>query len=194
MNPIRQMLVALAVCGIALAIGFCLVSTGTAKEQATITEQPAPTTTTTTTVITTTTTTAPQLQYFTNVPLSHELQDYIISTCRDYAVDPAIVMAMIKKESNYNPDNIGDGGESYGLMQVQPKWHSKRMQKLGCTHLLDPYHNVTVAIDYLAELLVKYDGDYGKALTAYNQGSYRGTVTDYAKAVLNNAERIGGVQ
>jgi hypothetical protein len=30
-----------------------------------------------------------------------------------------------------------------------------------------------------------------KALVAYNQGSFKGTVTAYAKAVMENAERIG---
>ena len=192
MNPIRQMLVALAVCGVIFAGGFTFVCAGTAKEQANNVEQPAPTTTMPTeTYQSLPKPTEPKLQYFTEVPLDNELQDYIIRTCRDYGVEPAIIMAMIERESDYDPNTMGDGGRAYGLMQIWPLYHSKRMGRLGCTYLLDPYHNVTVGIDYLAELLDKYGGDYGKALTAYNQGSYKGTVTQYAKSVLNNAERIG---
>ena len=190
----KQMLVALAMGGVIFTTGFSIVCAGTAQERAVYVEQPAPTTTVskpTEAYQSLPKPTAPQLQYFANVPLDKALQDYIIRTCDSYRINPAIIMAMIKKESDYNPNLMGDGGDSYGLMQIQPKWHSKRMEKLGCTYLLDPYHNVTVGIDYLAELLDKYDGDYGKALTAYNQGSYKGTVTQYAKSVLALAERIG---
>ena len=63
------------------------------------------------------------------------------------------------------------------------------MQKLRCTNLLDPYQNVTVAVDYLGELLVQY-GSIDKALTAYNRGSYSGTVTEYAKTVMAYAEGL----
>ena len=147
------------------------------------------TTTTTTTATTTTTTAAPAKRYF-DVPLSGDLQEHIFAECDKYGIPPEIAIAMIDVESDFDPSNMGDGGNSYGLMQIQPRWHSKRMQKLGCTDLLNPYQNVTVGVDYLAELLDRYEGDIAKALTAYNQGSFKGTVTNYAKKVLKTAERI----
>ena len=124
-----------------------------------------------------------------DVPLDVELQLHIISEADKAGIDPAIIMAMAYKESTYNVNSIGDGGDSYGLLQVQPRWHYKRMQKLGCTDLLDPYQNVTVGVDYLCELLSKY-GSIDKALTAYNAGSYKGTVTKYAKSVMAMAEDL----
>lgn len=127
-----------------------------------------------------------------DVPLDEELQLHIIHTCEEHRIDPAIIIAMAYRESTYNPDCIGDGGESFGLLQVQPYWHSERMERLGCTDLLDPFQNVTVAVDYLAEMLGWYDGDIAKALVAYNQGSYKGTVTRYAEAVLEIAEELRG--
>ena len=144
---------------------------------------------------TTTTTTAKRevISYYDSIPLDKHLQDYIIKQAHAKGIQPQIIMAMIERESDYDITNMGDGGESYGLMQIQLKWHSKRMEKLGCTDLLDPYQNVTVGIDYLCELLSRYDGDVAKALTAYNRGHYSGTVTAYAKGVLENAERIGDV-
>lgn len=124
-----------------------------------------------------------------DIPLDAELQKYIADQSNAHGIQPEIIVAMIKRESNYKADTIGDKGNSFGLMQIQVRWHYQRMLKLGCTNLLDPYQNVTVGIDYLAELLEKY-GDIGKALTAYNQGSYKGTVTQYAKAVMETAGHI----
>lgn len=124
-----------------------------------------------------------------DVPLDEDLQIHIISTCEEKHIDPAIVMAMAFKESTYRTDAVGDGGNSLGLLQVQPRWHSARMERLGCPNLLDPYQNVTVAVDYLAEQIDRY-GDLAKGLTAYNAGSYKGTITNYAQSVMAMAEEM----
>lgn len=124
-----------------------------------------------------------------DVPLSEDLQTHIIETAKANGIDPAIIFAIAHRESNYKADVIGDNGASVGLMQVQPYWHSQRMERLGCSDLLDPFQNVTVAVDYLVELLTRYK-TIDKALTAYNKGHYAGTVTEYAEAVLNLAEEV----
>jgi soluble lytic murein transglycosylase-like protein len=124
-----------------------------------------------------------------DVPLDEELQLHIIERADAHGIDPAVIVAMACKESSYRPSAIGDGGKSFGLLQIQPRWHSARMNKLGCADLLDPYQNVVVGIDYLCDLLSKY-GDMGKALTAYNRGHYNGTVTQYAKTILAHAEKL----
>ena len=127
-----------------------------------------------------------------DVPLATDLQLHIISEAEAYGIDPAIIFAIAFRESTFNTSIIGDNGSSLGLMQVQPYWHSERMERLGCTDLLDPFQNVTVAIDYLDEMLGWYGGDMAKALTAYNRGSYQGTITEYAMAVLAIAEELRG--
>ena len=127
------------------------------------------------------------------VPLDEELQFFIIGLCEEHHIDPAVVFCMIHQESSFDASKIGDSGEAFGLLQVWPKWHSDRMKKLGCEDLLDPYQNVTVGIDYYAECLEKYDGDNAKALTAYNQGSYKGVVNKHAKAVLAKLEDLKDV-
>lgn len=119
---------------------------------------------------------------FYPVPLDHDLQAYIIRTCYEYGMDPALIMALIQKESAFDASAIGGGGDSAGLMQVQEKWHRERMERLGATDLLDPYQNTLVGIDYLAELLDKYS--VADALTAYNSGSPGESA--YAEAVLEN--------
>lgn len=132
------------------------------------------------------------LSYWDSVPLDKELQNYIVETSNTNGISPSVVMALICRESNYKADNIGDNGNSFGLCQIQVRWHYERMQRLGCTDLLDPYQNVKVCIDYLCELLSRYNGDMAKALTAYNRGHYNGTVTQYATSVLAQAEKLGG--
>ena len=124
--------------------------------------------------------------YF-DVPLSEDLQNHIFQLCEGNGIDPAIIVAMCFRESTYDASAIGDNGQTFGLMQIHPRWHYERMQRLGCTDLLDPFQNVTVGVDYLAELLDRYDGDMAKALTAYNRGHYSGTVTQYAKDVMEKA-------
>lgn len=128
-------------------------------------------------------------RYF-DVPLSVEIQDHIFAVSKEYDIKPSIIIAIIQKESNFDPTVMGDGGNSYGLMQVQPRWHSDRMAKLGVTDLLDPCQNITVAVDYLAECIRLGDGSLDWALMAYNGGpSYandlwaRNEISYYAKII-----------
>lgn len=143
-----------------------------------------------TTAVVTKNTPPPTILY--NVPLETELQLHIIQVAESYGIDPAIIFAMCFWESTYNPANIGDSGESFGLMQIQPKWHSDRMARLNCTDLLDPFQNVIIGTDYLAEQLARYGGDINKALVAYNAGHYSGTITKYATVVMAMAEELRG--
>lgn len=135
--------------------------------------------------------------YF-DCPLPRDLQDHIAALCEEYHIDPAIIVAMCKKESTYNARAVGDGGNSLGLMQIQPRWHKERMKRLGCTNLKDAYQNVTVGIDFFAELMGKYE-DVEKALMAYNAGESgarknwwkRGIYSNkYSRAVLEIAEEL----
>ena len=134
--------------------------------------------------------TPPTILY--DVPLTTELQLHIIQVAESYGIDPTVIFAMCYWESTYNPASIGDQGAAYGLMQIQPKWHSDRMARLNCSDLLDPFQNVVVGTDYLSEQLNRYDGDIGKALVAYNAGHYKGTITNYATAVMALAEELRG--
>lgn len=135
------------------------------------------------------------------VPLDDDLQRFIVQLCNEYQINPSVVFAMIGVESEYHADCIGDDGNSFGLMQVQPQWHGDRMDKLGVTDLLDPYQNVTVGIDHLAACL-DYDNGLEWALMAYNGGvnyaymnSNMGYVSTYAQTVVENAEVIAeGIQ
>lgn len=130
--------------------------------------------------------------------LPRAMQEYLYSICQDAGYDYPTALAQIEKESAYHYDCIGAAGDT-GYFQVIPKYHIERMEKLYATDMLNPYQNALVAIDYMAELLDKYDGNVSKALTAYNcgpGGAYKYyfsagvDANSYAKAVLKKAERI----
>lgn len=132
-----------------------------------------------------------------SVPLSEELQKHIFEVCEEYDVDASLVIAMIGRESNYDVDVIGDDGQAFGLMQVQPRWHSERIDSLGVDDLLDPYQNIIVGVDYLAELFEK-GNSVEWTLMAYNGGFdhadrhvNRGEVSEYVKDVLSTVEVLG---
>lgn len=131
-----------------------------------------------------------------DVPLSTDLQEHIFHLCAEYEIDPKIVIAMAAVESNYDAGALSEDLTSVGLMQVQPKWHRGRMTRLKCHNLYSPYMNVTVAIDYLAELKV-YNPDINFMLAAYNGGieyanskAENGYYTDYVQKVLKTASEL----
>ena len=139
----------------------------------------------------------PERTYY-DVPLTEDLQNIIIDVSETRGVDPALVLAVIEKESGYNPGASGDNGRSQGLMQIWRSAHEKRMEKLGAVNLYDPKDNVLVGIDILAEKLEKYE-DAEKALIAYNAGDAgakkhyfsKGIYSSsYSRAVLKIAEEI----
>lgn len=133
---------------------------------------------------------------YTNIPLSARFQKYIDGKCKSYGISTNVVMGCIRTESNFQTQIMGDNGKAYGLMQVQKQWHKARMKKVGATDLLNPYDNVSVGIDYLAELYKIYDGNWHKTLMAYNGGHayckrrLRMGLTNspYSRRVMNYAE------
>lgn len=125
-----------------------------------------------------------------NVPLDDDLQKYIEKECKEYGVPSPIVMAVIGVESNFDPNCKGDVVDGYyqsfGLMQIYAKEHYERCIRLNACNLLDPYQNVKVGIDFLAELIDYYEGDWDKALSFYNHddtGRYAERVQAYAECL-----------
>lgn len=98
-----------------------------------------------------------------------KMQCYTYILCKQYGVDYSLIVALIERESSYVFDKVGDDGNSVGYMQIYESAHTDRMERLNCTNLKNPYQNVMVGIDYLAELIEKY-GTVQDALAAYNYG------------------------
>ena len=128
--------------------------------------------------------------YIYDVPLDADLQLHIIALCEEYHIDPSVIIAVIERESNFRAGVKGDNGKSYGLMQIMERWHEERMEKLGVSDLLNPYQNVLVGIDYLAELCGRYE-DIGMALMAYNAGPSGAKSNFWDKGIFENKYSSG---
>lgn len=123
-------------------------------------------------------------------PFGEDLQNYTIKVCEEYGVDPALIFAIIEKESGFNVHAVGDYGNSLGLMQIQPRWNQDRMARLNCWDLMDPYQNILTGVDLVSELQETNYSEEG-VLMSYNGGQAyaddllsRGIVSDYAITVL----------
>lgn len=124
--------------------------------------------------------------------------DYIEVIAEEKNICPELIEAIIEQESSWDPK--AKNGDCIGLMQVSLKWHRDRMERLGVSDLLDPYDNILVGIDYLAELFEKYE-DPALVLMIYN-GDCKfprcletGEMSEYASKILERSaelERLHG--
>jgi hypothetical protein len=86
-------------------------------------------------------------------------------TAQHYGLDPALVQAVIKCESGFDPWAQSPRG-AQGLMQLMPATQAW----LGVTNAFDPQHNVTAGVRYLTLLKHTFGGDVRLMLAAYNAG------------------------
>lgn len=128
------------------------------------------------------------------------LRNDFLSLCEEYEFDPAVMLAIMFKESSFNPD--ADNGLCKGLMQIYPKWHKERMEELQVTDLTDPLQNMITGMDYLAELKTD-DRSMEYALMIYNMGYKKATASlkeygysEYATSIMEYAKelRYGGME
>jgi soluble lytic murein transglycosylase-like protein len=106
----------------------------------------------------------PQTTVHAKEPAPH-LDAIINSASRKYGVDPALIKAVIRVESNFNPTAVSHAG-AQGLMQLMPA----TARGLGVTNSFDPTQNVMGGTRFLKDMLERYGGNIDKALAAYNWG------------------------
>lgn len=122
-----------------------------------------------------------------------EWRDYIEIVAVDYNICPELVEAVIERESSWRPDAVN--GPCIGLMQINPANHAERMERLGVEDLMDPYDNILVGTDFLAELFWEHEDPYA-VLMYYNAGTAglrdwrAGKYSDYAVEVAARSAEL----
>ena len=130
--------------------------------------------------------------YPTDVEDTYINKDYvpfIYEAAEAYNICPELIIAIIERESSGKATVSSPSGACKGLMQIYEKYHVARMEKLGVTDLFDPEGNIWVGVDYLSELINKYQ-NVEVALMVYN-GDKRafedGYVSNYAREILSRS-------
>ncbi len=96
---------------------------------------------------------------------SSDLDRVIQRSASRHQVDPDLVRAIVRVESNYNPYAVSSRG-AQGLMQLIPA----TARRFGVRDAFDPSANLEGGIRYLKHLMELYDGDLELVLAAYNAG------------------------
>ena len=82
------------------------------------------------------------------------IENLVKQTAQKYDVDQKLVMAIIKQESNFNPNAVSHSGAK-GLMQLMPT----TANRLGINNVFDPQQNLDGGIRHLKGLMAKYNGN-----------------------------------
>ena len=103
-----------------------------------------------------------------------EYSEYVDKAARDYNLQPALIYAVIRTESGFNPE-AQSGVGAMGIMQVMPETFDWLMDQRGETgkYTRDDLLNPAVCIDYGSYLLRYFYDYYGTeqaAVAAYNAG------------------------
>jgi len=119
-----------------------------------------------------------------------QFDSLIQESSRKHNVDFALVKAIIKAESGFNPLAVSRKGAK-GLMQLMPE----TAQRMNVANIFNPGENIDGGVRYFRHLLSLFDNDLRLSLAAYNAGEnvvsefrtippYRETI-DYVRKVLN---------
>jgi soluble lytic murein transglycosylase-like protein len=94
-----------------------------------------------------------------------DYDDLIVKYAGEYGIRANLVRAVVQVESGYNARAISPKG-AMGLMQLMPATAAQ----LGVRRPFDPEENIRGGVQYLRQLLDRFDNNEELALAAYNAG------------------------
>ena len=103
-----------------------------------------------------------------NLLSSNFISDYdkdILTVSEKHGVDPYLVKAVIKAESDFDPNAVSPKN-AQGIMQLIPD----TANDYGVINPFDPHENMDGGVRHLKDLLEYFDGDLNLSLAAYNAG------------------------
>ena len=124
--------------------------------------------------------------HFTNVPVDPRYQEvpgfkkvrriaargrfnrFILASAKQYSLDPELIKAVIKVESDFNPYAVSKRG-AMGLMQLMPD----TAEEMDVASPFEPEENIRGGSRYLKKMIDLFDGDLRLVLAAYNAGPSR---------------------
>lgn len=128
-----------------------------------------------------------------NINLPVDQQKYAYTMSQKYGVEYELLLAIMYKESGFNPNSIG-GGNSYGLCQIHISNLGNLQSRLGITNLLDPYDNIKAGA-YMLSIYMNSAKSITSdeatievyALNAYNMGEGNYYATCYSNGIVNRS-------
>lgn len=95
---------------------------------------------------------------------ARDMQSMIFGIAEEEGVDPALALSIAQIESGFNPNAVGDNGNSFGLFQIHRPSHPDYKGET------DPEANARYGIRLFKRLLDANNGSVNKAIWAYNAG------------------------
>ncbi|NIP30707.1 MAG: transglycosylase SLT domain-containing protein, partial [Candidatus Dadabacteria bacterium] len=107
---------------------------------------------------------------------SNEFDKEILSACTKFDVDPNLVKALIKAESNFNQYAVSNKNAE-GLMQLM----DGTARDYGVENTFNPKSNIEGGVRFLKDLLNYFNNDLSLSIAAYNAGKQ--TVINYGNSI-----------
>ena len=106
-----------------------------------------------------------QRGYLDKYKYSDKFDEHISTTAGWYGIDPLLIKAMIKVESNFNPEAVSPQG-AMGIMQLMPA----TAERIGVSDPFDPMENIEGGVRYFNKLMTMFNNNTTLAIAGYNAG------------------------